>query len=99
MSVISYAELYEGAYYARNREAALAALEAFLRGKTLLPVGFAVLRRFAILRGSLSRAARQQAGDLDLVIAATALEYNLTLVTRNVRDFQLVPGLILYQPS
>jgi predicted nucleic acid-binding protein len=42
---------------------------------------------------------RQQIGDLDLLIAATALEHNLTLLTRNVRDFQHVPGLKLYQST
>jgi predicted nucleic acid-binding protein len=29
------------------------------------------------------------------LIAATALEHNLTLVTRNVRDYAEVPGLRL----
>lgn len=99
VSMLSYAELYEGAYYARNPEAALAALESFLKGKTLLPVSLTVVRRFAVLRGSLTRAVRQQAGDLDLRIAATALAFDLTLLTHNLRDFQLVPGLRLYQPG
>jgi len=34
-------------------------------------------------------------GDHDTWIAATALEHELTLVTRNVRHFQRVPGLQL----
>jgi predicted nucleic acid-binding protein len=36
---------------------------------------------------------------LDLIIAATALEYDLTLVTNNAEDFKDIPGLALYQPS
>ncbi len=32
-------------------------------------------------------------GPNDLRIAATALEYDLTVVTRNLRDFERVPGL------
>jgi predicted nucleic acid-binding protein len=36
---------------------------------------------------------------LDLIIAATALEYDLTLVTNNTEDFEDIPGLNLYQPS
>ena len=37
--------------------------------------------------------------DMDLFIASTALEYELTLLTRNVRHFERVPDLALYQPS
>lgn len=33
---------------------------------------------------------------LDLFIAATALEHGLTLVTRNLKDFQDIPGIQLY---
>lgn len=34
----------------------------------------------------------------DAIIAATALEYDLPLVTRNVHDFQHVPGLTIINP-
>ncbi|WP_366078947.1 type II toxin-antitoxin system VapC family toxin [Thermococcus sp.] len=34
----------------------------------------------------------------DAVIAATALLHNLTLVTRNVKDFEKVKGLRIYNP-
>ncbi len=34
----------------------------------------------------------------DLFLAATALEHNLTLVTRNTRDFADIPGLQLLNP-
>jgi len=34
----------------------------------------------------------------DAVIAATALIHNLTLVTRNVKDFERVEGLKIYNP-
>lgn len=96
VSLISYGELYEGAYYARDREGSLAGLHAFLEGKELLPVTAAVAARFAIVRGALSRPLRQQIGDMDLLIAATALTHDLTLLTRNLRDFQHVPNLRLY---
>jgi len=33
----------------------------------------------------------------DALIAATALEHGLTLMTRNVRDFAQIPGLMLAQ--
>ena len=34
----------------------------------------------------------------DAVIAATALLHDLTLVTRNVKDFEKVDGLRIYNP-
>ncbi|WP_457741672.1 type II toxin-antitoxin system VapC family toxin [Thermococcus sp.] len=34
----------------------------------------------------------------DAVIAATALVHNLTLVTRNVKDFEKINGLRIYNP-
>jgi predicted nucleic acid-binding protein len=44
-----------------------------------------------------ARAALRQQGllipDMDLLIAATALEHDLTLVTRNQRHFVRLPGL------
>ncbi len=35
----------------------------------------------------------------DAVIAATALEYDLTLITYNTKDFQFIKGLKLLKPS
>ena len=34
----------------------------------------------------------------DALIAATALEYNCTLVTRNISDFDWIKGLVLENP-
>jgi tRNA(fMet)-specific endonuclease VapC len=99
VSYVTYAELYEGSFYAQAQERDLQGLRDFLAGKDLLPLTTEVMERFAILRGALSRPHRQQIGDMDLFIASTALTHNLTLLTRNVRDFQLVPGLLIYQEA
>jgi predicted nucleic acid-binding protein len=34
----------------------------------------------------------------DAIIATTALENNLTLITRNIQDFQNIPGLTVINP-
>jgi tRNA(fMet)-specific endonuclease VapC len=96
-SIITYAELYQGAYYARDPAAALRFLAEFLQGIPILLLSVAVAERFAVVRGALSRQHRQQIGDMDLLIAATALDGDLTLVTRNIRDFSLVPRLKIYE--
>jgi predicted nucleic acid-binding protein len=57
------------------------------------------MERFGVIRGGLSPHQRRQVGDMDLLIAATALTHNLTLLTRNVADFQLVPGLTIYSST
>ena len=44
--------------------------------------------------GRLRFAMRSQSiGERDLLIAATALAHDLTVVTRNAREFRRVPGL------
>lgn len=41
----------------------------------------------------------QGIADLDLLIAATAVHHDLVLLTRNVRHFNRVPRLDIYQPA
>ena len=92
ISVVTYGEVYEGVAFGRDAEAQERAFETFLVAVTVLPVTEAEVRRFALLRGELRRSGFT-IGDMDLLIAATALEHDLVLATRNVRDFSRVPGL------
>lgn len=57
-----------------------------------MPLDRAIMRRFAQVRGDL-RSKGQLIGDPDLLIAATALHYDLTLLTHNVRHFGRIAGL------
>ncbi len=56
----------------------------------------AVVRSIAERAGRLRRTTALRTPDA--LIAATALEHNLHLVTRNTRDFQSVRGLRIRQP-
>ena len=59
----------------------------------------AIAERCAGLRETLQRhGKRVRPRALDLIVAATALEYGLTLVTRNTDDYRDIPGLTLYTP-
>ena len=96
ISLVTYGELYQGIHLARDRDAALRTLQEFLIGVEIIPLTLEIMERFAIVRARLSRPHRQQIGDMDLLIAATAIEHDLILLTRNIKDFQLVPDLRIY---
>jgi predicted nucleic acid-binding protein len=52
----------------------------------VLPITGRIARRCALLRGEFRRAGKQRT-QADMLIAATALEHNLALATRNTKDF------------
>lgn len=98
ISIITYGEIYEGIYYGRNRQRHERGFRQFLRLVKVLPITRKVAKRFAVIRGELRRRG-SIIGDPDLLIGATALENDLTLVTRNRQHFQRIAGLNLYQES
>jgi tRNA(fMet)-specific endonuclease VapC len=92
LSIISLAELYEGVYYSRDPEGDERDLQDFLRGVTVLEINEEAAKIFGRERGRL-RALGMIIGDADLLIAATALQYDLTLLTNNRRHFERIDGL------
>jgi len=92
LSIISVAELWEGVHFSNDRERSQAMLEEFLSGVVVLGVDEEICKQFGQLRGSLRRQGKL-VGDFDLLIAASALRHNLTLLTNNRRHFQSIEGL------
>ena len=92
ISIISVAELYEGVLNGRNPEHYERTLLNFLRTFTITPLTVPICRIFGIERARL-RAAGTPIHDLDLLIGATAIHHNLTLLTNNRRHFGRLPGL------
>ena len=89
LSAVTIGEIERGIERQRGADAAFAeALESWLDrtvsiyGNRILPVDAAIARRW----GRLS--ARVGHDGADLLIAATALEHGLTVVTRNIRHFK-----------
>jgi tRNA(fMet)-specific endonuclease VapC len=94
ISAITHGEIYEGIYYGRNPALHERGFRGFLRVAKVVPIDRKITARFARLRGDLRRRG-QLIGDMDLLIAATAVDRDLVLVTRNIREFGRVPGLRL----
>jgi tRNA(fMet)-specific endonuclease VapC len=92
LSVIVLAELYEGVYYARDPGQSEQRLNDFLESVALVGVDEETAKIFGRERGRL-RAAGMMIGDMDLLIAATALQYDLTLLTNNRHHFERIEGL------
>jgi len=67
-------------------------LTEFLSGVVILGIDEEICRRFGQLRGSL-RSAGKLVGDFDLLVAASALRHDLTLLTNNRRHFGRIEGL------
>jgi tRNA(fMet)-specific endonuclease VapC len=97
VSILSVAELYEGVYYSRNPAASQKGVEDFLENLPILAINLEICRIFGRQRGKLRR--QGNIGDLDLLIAATCLHHDLTLLTNNVRHFERLEGLRIFSLS
>jgi len=91
LSAVSYLELLQGM---RNKTE-LAALRKMLerRGANTLPLTEAITRRACVLMESLTMSHGLQMGDA--LIAATALEHRLPLLTGNVKHFAAIEHLVV----
>lgn len=92
ISIITFGEVYEGVYYGRNQATVEERFREILQWIDVLPLELSTMREYARISGRLRRVG-MQLDSMDLLIAATALEHKLTLVTRNVRHFDRVPEL------
>lgn len=92
ISVITLGELYEGVYGATEPEKKEQGLKDFLQGVIVLGLDEETCRIFGQERRRLRRAGNLP-GDMDLFIGATALRYNLTVLTNNRNHFERIEGL------
>ncbi|MFN8535279.1 MAG: type II toxin-antitoxin system VapC family toxin [Dehalococcoidia bacterium] len=92
--MITYGEIVEGLGNESPDSPIWLAFRQLLRGVDILDVTTSIADTWASLRRSLRRQGTPLP-DADLLIAATAIFYDLPLLTRNVRHFDRVPGLRL----
>ena len=95
ISRVTIGEIYEGAFGFPDPQLQLARLRHFLGTFDVLDLNDEIMERFAAIRAYLRRTG-QMIPDFDIVLAATALHYDLTVLTYDIRHFQRIPGLKLY---
>lgn len=94
VSIITYMEAYQGVLRSPHPVSARKCFEAFVATVPVLTFTQACAERCAQLRETLRREGKRvKARALDLMTAAIALEYGLTVVTRNVEDYQDITDL------
>lgn len=103
LSILTLAEIDKGIHQldaddaARSRYAGtLRALEARFAGRTLA-LSDAVVRRWGAISGTIRRDTGHPPPVIDTLLAATAIEHDLYLATRNTRDVRL-SGAALFNP-
>lgn len=91
ISVVSYLEVLQGM---RNKAELLAVQKMLQRRQaTMLPITEAITKRATELMEAMTLSHGLQMGDA--LIAATALENGLPLLTGNVKHFAAVPSLLI----
>lgn len=94
VSTITLGELYVWAMRLTAPQRRMEALQAMLADVVVLEVTAPVAEAYRRLQAHLLDIGRPAPG-MDMMIAATALVHDLTLVTHNTQDFAEVPGLRL----
>jgi tRNA(fMet)-specific endonuclease VapC len=100
VSIITYMEAYQGVLRSPHPASARKKFEAFLETVPVLPFSLEGAKRCAQVRETLHKEGKRvKAHALDLMTAAIALENGLTLVTRNVEDYDDIRGLKVHKAS
>ncbi|MBF6599735.1 MAG: type II toxin-antitoxin system VapC family toxin [Dehalococcoidia bacterium] len=94
MSVVTYGEVYDRVSCSRQPVQNLQRWREFLSPFDVIDVTAPIAEIWAELRGSLRRQGLTTP-DNDLIIGATALHFDLEVLTLNVRHFQRIDGLRL----
>jgi tRNA(fMet)-specific endonuclease VapC len=92
-TVVNLCELYSGAFGSKNPQKELAKVQDLVSELKVLELGVGAAKRYGELHND-ATLKRAPIGDFDLIIASIALEQEEKLVTRNVKHFSRVPGLV-----
>jgi tRNA(fMet)-specific endonuclease VapC len=91
VSVITYYEVLNGLHY-KDAKGQLAKFEVFIQLNKILDLSSSIAQRAAIIHADL-RKSGQIIGHNDILIAATAIVNDMTLITNNSTHFSRIPEL------
>jgi len=94
ISVISFGELVFGAKKSSHKEKNIATVHRIGELFPVIDITRGIVETYAEIKASLQRTGKV-VDDLDLLIGATALFLNYTLVTNNEKHFSMIPDLSL----
>ncbi len=98
ISIITVAEILEGIYNYRDTKSLKIFQDLLDEQLTILDIDMDVIKNYALLNGKLRKEGKL-IDKFDLLIASTALAYDLTLVTGNLKHFNRIPRLKIYKNS
>ena len=91
---VNAAELFDGAYSTRSRRTEAERVGGLLEHLELLELSLDVCEKYGRLVNDL-KAKGSPIGDLDTLVASTAIVHRQVLLTRNKAHFEKVPGLVV----
>lgn len=94
ISEITVVELRYGAENSIDKLKSHKAVDAFISGLTIIPI-FGSIGRYAKEKVRLRSLGKPLHDEFDLLIGATAIENQLTLVTDNLKDFERLEGIVI----
>jgi predicted nucleic acid-binding protein len=99
LSVVTFGEIEKGIAHQRRRDSAYADVLAGWRDRVVAEFDGRILQLTLPITRRWGALVQRRPDDIvDMMLAATALEHDLVLVTRNVGDFAGIDGLRLENP-
>ena len=93
VSVVTYYEILNGLYY-KDAKKQLAKFEAFIELNTVLPITDGIARNSAKIYAKL-RSKGVTIGHNDVLIAGTAIQHDMKLITNNTKHFGNIDELLI----
>jgi len=90
LSSMTVYKLYYGVGYTDKSRAEKKKIDSVIGSKRIIPADTRVMKKAGEIDGQLSRKG-EKVGQADVVIGATGILYDRSVLTRNIKDFERIP--------